>query len=287
MKNLTTSFTKAFIILLFSYYNLQAQPDWTWNATDLRRELNGGDAMIKGINGFSSGNDEARLFLGSTDYYIKGVRGPNGGVRIGTWSSPDALNITESTGRVGIGTTAPDYKLQVDRGEMIVRGHGNFSSYYDFATLYLGDGNHYIRGVRGVGVKIGTYQVGDVINIMQNGGVVGIGTSNIPDLNYKLYVKGGIRAEKIKVDVATTNGWADYVFEEDYQLMSLPEVEKFIQANKRLPEIPSAEEVVCDGVELTEMQVKLLKKIEELTLYSIEQNKRIEMLEKKLSTDHR
>lgn len=107
--------------------------------------------------------------------------------------------------------------------------------------------------------------------------------------DYSLFVKNGIKAEKVKVDVASANGWADYVFNENYNLKSLEEVEKHINENGHLPNIPSAKEVVENGINVAEMDAKLLEKIEELTLYSIEQNKKnkeqsekIEKLEKML-----
>lgn len=91
---------------------------------------------------------------------------------------------------------------------------------------------------------------------------------------YKLDVDGKIRANEIVVNT----GGADFVFENDYNLKSLDEVETFIKENKHLPDIPTAEEVEENGVSLGEMQTKLLQKIEELTLYVIEQDKSIEQL---------
>jgi hypothetical protein len=88
---------------------------------------------------------------------------------------------------------------------------------------------------------------------------------------------GLTHAREIKVDLSTT--WPDYVFEKDYKLMPLSEVEKFIKENKHLPEVPSASEVHVDGINLAEMNKILMQKIEELTLHLIEQNKRIEFLE--------
>jgi len=113
-----------------------------------------------------------------------------------------------------------------------------------------------------------------------------IGSKIIPtcsDCNqYKLFVKGGIRTEQVKVDIAASNGWADYVFKKDYKLMPLKDVEHFINNNGHLPEVPSTEDAIKNGIELKEMNILLLKKIEELTLYTIEQQKRIEALEKKV-----
>jgi hypothetical protein len=102
---------------------------------------------------------------------------------------------------------------------------------------------------------------------------LGIGTTNFTDGSdvYRLAVKGAIRAERVKV--YTT--WADFVFDENYNLPSLDEVEKHIIENGHLKDIPSAKEVEANGIELGEMNKKLLQKIEELTLYIIEMNKEL------------
>ncbi|WP_185157286.1 cell wall anchor protein [Chryseobacterium sp. LAM-KRS1] len=99
---------------------------------------------------------------------------------------------------------------------------------------------------------------------------------------YRLFVKDGIKTEKVKIEVPSTNGWADYVFGKDYHLRSLEEVEKHIEQKGHLPNIPSAEEVVKNGINVGEMDAKLLEKIEELTLYSIEQNKQLKFQSEKI-----
>ncbi len=104
------------------------------------------------------------------------------------------------------------------------------------------------------------------IKAISNGNV-GIGTAN-PD--EKLTVKGKIRAQEIKVEA--TN-WPDYVFKKDYELTSLEEIDQYIKQYGHLPEIPKAVDVQADGVSLGEMNKLLLKKIEELTLHLIEQQK--------------
>jgi hypothetical protein len=103
-------------------------------------------------------------------------------------------------------------------------------------------------------------------------GIVSIGT-NLTNSSYKLFVETGIRTRKVRVDQQT---WPDYVFHQDYDLLPLTEVEKFIQKNNHLPEVPSSKEVEQDGLDLGDNQSILLKKIEELTLYIIDQNKKIE-----------
>jgi hypothetical protein len=106
-------------------------------------------------------------------------------------------------------------------------------------------------------------------------GNIGMGTAIIPT-GYKLAVAGNIIADKIKVKKSTNGTWPDFVFRKDYQLLSLSEIEKYVNENSHLPEIPSAAEVEKDGQDLGEMNRLLLKKVEELTLYLIEQNKHIE-----------
>jgi len=111
-----------------------------------------------------------------------------------------------------------------------------------------------------------------------NNGNTGIGTSTPQD---KLSVKGKIRAEEIKVTVATAD-WPDYVFKAGYSLLSLPETEKYIQKNGHLPDVPNAAEVEKDGVSLGVMNKVLLKKIEEMTLHLIEKDKIINQVMERL-----
>ncbi len=94
-----------------------------------------------------------------------------------------------------------------------------------------------------------------------------------------LYTDGKIWSEEVEVVSSVT--WPDYVFENDYSLMTIADLEKFIKTNGHLPEIPKAEEAE-QGIKLGEMNAKLLKKIEELTLYMIQQEKRIKELEERI-----
>lgn len=99
-------------------------------------------------------------------------------------------------------------------------------------------------------------------------GRVGIGTENPQGA---LDVYGTIRATEVKIE---TTGWSDFVFDKDYQLPSLKEVEAHIKERKHLPNIPSEAQVKEEGINIGEMQAKLLQKIEELTLYVIQQEKK-------------
>jgi len=107
-------------------------------------------------------------------------------------------------------------------------------------------------------------------------GSVGIGTAPVPP-GYKLAVLGNIIAERVRVQLV--QNWPDYVFQEDYDLMTIEELNENIKQNGHLPNIPDAATMTAEGQDLGEMQVKMMEKIEELTLYIIELNKRIKTLE--------
>ncbi|QLE02042.1 hypothetical protein HX109_10930 [Galbibacter sp. BG1] len=112
-------------------------------------------------------------------------------------------------------------------------------------------------------------EVDHIAMTVKPSGRVGIGTTN-PDS--ELTVKGKIHAQEVKLDLAGAVA-PDYVFKEEYNLKSLEEVERHINEKGHLPNIPSAKEMEEEGVHLKEMNLKLLEKIEELTLYVIEQKK--------------
>lgn len=115
---------------------------------------------------------------------------------------------------------------------------------------------------------------------------LGINTKNLPnslngeDLsNYSLYVKGGLLTEKFRIET----GWADYVFDADYELLSLAQVEAFIDENGHLPNVPSAEAVEKTGIEMGDMKRIQQEKIEELTLYIIDLNEQLQAIKAELA----
>lgn len=110
---------------------------------------------------------------------------------------------------------------------------------------------------------------------INSSGQVTVGAVTAPS-GIKLAVGGNIIAEKVTVKLITN--WADFVFDDNYRLPTLTEVEKYISANKHLPDVPSAAEVQKEGLNLGDNQAVLLRKIEELTLYVIELNKKVEKL---------
>ncbi len=198
--------------------------------------------------------------------------------------------INYSAGNVSIGSTTQSRQLDVlgsfttangtinlrpqnttnEGGELVLSGAGtntswivdNFEGRLRFFTGGTGTERFTISPTNGfIGVS----------------GSMGIGTYN-PG-SFKLAVEGKIGARE--VNVTATNPFPDYVFENTYKLRSLAEVEKYVQQNRHLPEIPSAAEVEKNGINLGEMDALLLKKIEELTLYVIEQNKQLQELKTK------
>lgn len=115
-------------------------------------------------------------------------------------------------------------------------------------------------------------------------GNVGIGTKS-DTKNYKLAVVGSIISDEVRVLPETQwEKWPDYVFKSDYNLPSIESVEKFILKNKHLKNIPSAKTVKEEGIDLGVMNAKLLKKVEELTLYLIKQNKVIKSNKKEINS---
>lgn len=172
--------------------------------------------------------------------------------------------------------------------QKVANTHGSMSG----ASIVIpGNGQHHQGGIVFYtnipgSVTEGQAFTGSLSMAIKANGDVGIGTAMPRE---KLSVNGNIRAKEIKVE--STN-WPDYVFEEGYNIGTLKGLESYIKTNKHLPDMPSAKEVAANGIELGEMNKKLLKKIEELTLHLIEKDKkidalieRVEVLEYKSKTD--
>jgi hypothetical protein len=180
-------------------------------------------------------------------------------------------------GNVGIGTPNPlpnsKLTLQTDGDYATAMTIRNPSGSASFET-YIGgpiNGNTISLGTQGnMPIAIFTNGLNRVfINSLGN---VGIGTDNP---TYKLSVRGNIRSNEVVVET----GWADYVFADNYKLKTLDEVERFIQKNKHLPNIPSAKEIENNGLHIGDVQKRMMEKIEELTLYIIQLKKEMAVIQ--------
>jgi len=190
------------------------------------------------------------------------------GLRSSGWGSWKNILTDDGNGNVGIGTISPNAKLTVNQiNPSGWGGNLNAISVVSPDNLYHLDVNTYVVASGNVGYHFSPN--GNTGMVVTTPGNVGIGTTS-PDA--KLAVKGQVHAQEVKVDL---NGAVapDYVFEKDYQLTSLEEIKNYIDQNKHLPEVPSAAAMEKNGVQLGEMNMLLLKKIEELTLYVIELKK--------------
>ncbi len=218
------------------------------------------------------------------------------------WTSWRDILVTNQYGNVGIGTNNPSAKLEVQTDIKIKHPNARGSSFLkiergtegkDGAVVSYGQNGNYtwntgllynggsptpdfyisqnstIHDGNGVLVHVPEFTINTTGNI-------GIGTTS-PDA--KLAVNGNIHTKEVKVDLT---GWPDYVFEKGYHLPTLQEVEAHIEEKGHLQNIPSAKDVEENGIKLGEMNSKLLQKIEELMLYTIQQQKEIETLKKEI-----
>lgn len=235
-----------------------------------------------------TGNSEGAGNLGIYDYSGGGYR----------------MFIQGSTGNTGFGTLNPLFKLHVNDGGLMISGstpgfggpqllfsdnaistpNGRWAIEYlsaDPSRPSMG-GLHFWKPFPDAG-GAGNYSL-----FLKDDGKIGMGVTDdnthgnycataFPS-GYRLYVNGGILTTKVKVANYCSANWADYVFADDYQLKPLSEVEAYINANNHLPNIPSAQAIEDEGLDLAEIASKQMEKIEELTLYLIQMEKDLKQL---------
>ncbi|MBD2701866.1 TMF family protein [Spirosoma sp. BT702] len=199
------------------------------------------------------------------------------------------LGVPNPLWKVGIGNTAPANKLEITHGTAgqsglrftNLKSSNTASATNQTKVLSVNENGDVIlvstNGSTREGVSETLWQrKGSFLQSTQNDAVIiGTNVARTP-AGYKLFVEQGILTEKVKVAVKNTSDWSDYVFKAGYSLKPLAEVEQYIQKHEHLPGIPSAKEVVEKGVDVARMDAKLLEKIEELTLYSIQLEKEVQ-----------
>ncbi|WP_407427531.1 hypothetical protein [Arcticibacter sp.] len=211
----------------------------------------------------------------------------NGNVGIGTTTPRALLDVSTLISGGSLGTVFARQAEGNSEGDGTFLGVRAYGTQFDFGSKsfsiehsFFGETNssiNFFRGSNRVGGEISFNTSSNIeqMRILHNGNV-GIGTSSPTS---KLTVAGTIAAREVKV---TVNAGADFVFYDNYSLKPLQELESFIKKNNHLPEIASAKQMEGEGIDLSEMNIKLLQKIEELTLYVIKQQKDIEELRTEL-----
>ena len=239
------------------------QPNNSESFRDISFEFSSaGSALIRSYRG------------GSWDTYLQFLTTSSSG------GSPQTRMHIDHIGNVGIGTTSPSERLEIyGGGNLSIKGSSNDAGDIIFKTSsssQLGRIWTNATGSSGLYLSSGDDNADIIIN---ESGKVGIGTTSTG--THKLAVEGTIGAREIKVEAS---GWSDFVFYPNYELRTLKEVEEHITEKGHLPEIPSELEVTENGINLGEMNAKLLQKVEELTLYLIEQNKQIQTQQADIAT---
>lgn len=227
---------------------------------------------------WTKANSEACLAMGKFNIGLSGTL-----FEIGRGSSDadrkNALTVYEN-GKINFGQTSGGYSevgfLQINKEGQVMdnewQSHPLIIAGTNQCLLFGVDSDEDLGYIQAI--HINNHKSDIILNPI--GGRVGIGTTDIPS-GYKLAVDGKIITEEVLVEMSEY--WSDYVFKEDYNLLSIADLNKYINMNKHLPDVPTLEDVEKEGLNLGKMDAVLLRKIEELTLYILELNNRIYVLE--------
>lgn len=204
------------------------------------------------------------------------------------WNNPHPL-MTFINGKAGVGENNPEASLHV-QGDLIVRG-GPTGDIVTSATSTTGPVVWARNNLAAWGLSVDASGKGHILGDWNNPhpimtfayNKVGIGTDNMPNDDYGLFVGKGILTEKVKVALQNTSAWSDHVFKPGYALMPLGEVSAFIAKHGHLPGVPSAKQMVEQGLDVAKTDAMLMGKIEELTLHLITMEKRVAELERENS----
>ncbi|OAN60999.1 hypothetical protein A8B79_05855 [Balneola sp. EhC07] len=306
MKNLIQIII-VFLLSIFLALNIQAQTatnkiDSTGNVgigtiTPLSKLHIFSGGSRNQIRTYGHGNGSSRyinIWHGTEGGIIDAIGG--GDLYLG-YDTSTKIILNRNGGNVGVGNSNPSEKLSVTGniysnsrlllGSFTNKGVGRIQIRHEGGNngivlwtetgnitkrIWIDDASNTLQITAGVGLNNGLS--------VNKDGKIGVGTST-PD--QKLTVKGKIHSEEVIVDLNVPG--PDYVFEEDYDLTTLKDLEAYIKVNKHLPEIPSAKEMEANGITLGKMNMLLLKKIEELTLHAIEQEKKLDERHKVLEEE--
>ncbi len=284
--------TTLLAILLTSTSNAQSNTfpstgDVGIGTTDPKAKLH-----VNGLILFKDSRDDARYGVGRFDYSTYAVTGlfgnriyPSAAVALGFYegNTPHPALVARPSGNIGIGTSSPSSKFEVegqaDGNRLLYINETDGSPVGQVAKIFrynniAGGGDHtnalFTLSDHSTNVPLHVENhTGSPLFTVFGSGKVGIGTTSP---SHPLSVNGTIQAKEVIVET----GWADFVFEDTYRLRSLEEVEDHIEEHGHLPDVPSATVVESEGLSVGEAQRIMMQKIEELTLYVIEQDKKIE-----------
>nr|WP_247716559.1 tail fiber protein [Sinomicrobium weinanense] len=258
---------------------IRPQTTTGWARGFIYRHDNNAESTFAGIGVYGSGETPKYLYMGHERYAYRNGKG--------IYILPD--------GSTGMGITSPESKLDIyARGDGVSLLKLNTERPWEFMQVGTGAatslalrasaGLKYFKIQSPGGVDNASFRVSDTpadnrIFLLTQGGRLGIGTVS-PDA--ELTVKGKIHSQEVKVDLAGAVA-PDYVFKKDYYLRSLEEVQNHIKEKGHLPGIPSAKEMEKEGINLKEMNLKLLEKVEELTLYTLQQEEKFKYKNEQIS----